>query len=577
MAPLPDVSVIIRDGALQIVSPGTGSLHVKLGPSPIGVVGSIYSVTDNATLQAALGKGGPLSEAIALALAHPTVDAPAGNQVLGVPVNPSTYGTASAVVHTGPGTGTVAVAPKPGAAFLIKFVLGGATGVATVVYSFDGGLTWSPTPVVTAATLMVAGGTFVTMAYGAGTAVAGDIISVPVTGTTVLQSGTGSLLPTVSSACPWDAFSVIINVISGGALGVATFNYSLDGGNVFSPTQLIPGSGVFPVPDAGIVWTFGGTFTTGDAYTHTTTTATYTGSDLTNAWNLLVASPVTWGFAHVVGSPASSAAGATLLATIDGLLATAANGFRYASALMENPSDTDASILAAYAAAASTRVGVGAGFIATISPLNARIQMRNVAWHAAARGSKTAPSTDIGRVKDGSLSQVPGALASGGKVLSRDENATPGLDNPGRFITARSIIGRQGVYLTMGRMMAPTGSDFTTWANRRVMDVAAPAFRNAALAYVNDTVVTKADGTISDGDAKTFEAVVGRGGDSLLLQTNPPAIAAPSIVTASRTTNVLSSQSLPFTVRIQPFGYTRYITEDIGFINPNLVAAGSRT
>jgi hypothetical protein len=569
---LPDVSVTIRDGALGLTQPGTGNVSIKFGPSPFGIVNAIYSITDPTTLQAALGRGGPLAEAVALTLAHPTIDAPAGNQVLAVPVNPSTYGTVGAVTHTGPGTGTVAVTTRPGASFLVKFVLGGATGVATVVYSYDGGVTYSPTPVVTAATLQAGGGSFTTLAYGAGTAVAGDVITVPTSGNPVLTSGTGTLIPTISSASPWDAYAAQINIVTGGALGAATFTYSLDGGNTVSAPQIVPASGAFVVPDTGLVLTFAGTLTAGDGYAFTTTAASYTSGDLTAAWNAAVADPRMWGFAHVIGAPASSAAGATLLATIDGLLATAGNTFRYASAIMETPQDTDAAILAAYAAASSTRVGVGAGFIATVSPLNGRIQSRNVAWHATARGAKVAPSTDIGRVRDGALPQTPSVLASGRPVLSRDENATPALD-AGRFITARSIIGRAGVYLTMGRMMAPAGSDFGPWVNRRVMDIAVPAFRAPALEFVNDTVITNANGTITEVDAKTFDATVGRRGDQVLLQANPPNVAAPSIVTCSRTQNVLSTQSLPFTVRVQPYGYSRYLTMDVGFVNPTLKAA----
>ena len=73
MPPLPDVSVIIRDGALGLTQPGTGNVSIKFGPSPFGIVNAIYSITDMTTLQNALGRGGPLAEAVALTLAHPTI------------------------------------------------------------------------------------------------------------------------------------------------------------------------------------------------------------------------------------------------------------------------------------------------------------------------------------------------------------------------------------------------------------------------------------------------------------------------------------------------------------------------
>src|SRR4051812_33225215 len=109
---LPGVSVTVRDGGLGIVPPGTGTQFAKIGPSPIGVVNSVNSVTDNTSLQKACGNGGLLVEAAALALAVGGQSTTRGAGLLLVPVNPSTYGTASAVTQSGSGP-AVTVAVKP--------------------------------------------------------------------------------------------------------------------------------------------------------------------------------------------------------------------------------------------------------------------------------------------------------------------------------------------------------------------------------------------------------------------------------------------------------------------------------
>jgi hypothetical protein len=187
-----------------------------------------------------------------------------------------------------------------------------------------------------------------------------------------------------------------------------------------------------------------------------------------------------------------------------------------------------------------------------------------------------AASTDVGRVKDGSLSQVPGSLVSGVKVASRDESATPGLD-AGALHDGHQHHRPQRLLHHAGPLHGDvTGSDFSSWVNRRVMDVAAPVGRNALLNFVNDTVFVNADGTINEGSAKQIESTVTRAEELALVQQNPP-LATAVTCTVSRTQNVLSSQTLPATIRVTPLGYTRYITEDIGFANPNLVVAGKTT
>jgi hypothetical protein len=297
----PSVNLTIRDGGLGLALPGTGNIHVKLGASPLGDVNTIIPVTNPTDGQVQLGKASTLMDSTAFALAVGGQGSVRPGGVYAVVVNPTTYGSAGGVTHTGPGTGTMTVAVKPSAQVLIKCIAGGTSTTSTWQTSVDGGQTWSATWTA-AATIILPRATFVTLAFGAGTAVTGDVVTVPTSGNPSLTSGTGTLIPTISSASPVDAYNVIVTITTGGALGVAMFTYSLDGGATTSAVTLVPGGGVFPLPDTGLVVTFAGTLTLGDTYSFTSTGASYSSTDLTNAWNALVGDSRQWFMAHVVGA-----------------------------------------------------------------------------------------------------------------------------------------------------------------------------------------------------------------------------------------------------------------------------------
>src|SRR5512133_89228 len=306
----------------------------------------------------------------------------------------------------------------------------------------------------------------------------GPILCMRVTGSvagacgavTATQTGTATLAITGAS---FDAYNVKVLCVLGGATliaGTATFKYSLDGGLSYSAEMAVPTSGVYAVPNSNLTltWTYvaGVAFVAGDYWTATATAPGYSTSDLATSVTALLADPRTWFMAHVVGPAADLAGARGLFAALATHMATAASGYRYAFALMEAPEGTDSALLAnttGFGDIADTRVAVGAGYLNVISPISGRSYKRNVAWEAAARASKVAPSQDLAAVIDGPL---PGVVA-----LLRDERASEGLD-AGRFTTARTIIGRQGYYLTRGRILAAAGSDYSLIQNRRVMDIA---------------------------------------------------------------------------------------------------------
>jgi hypothetical protein len=322
------------------------------------------------------------------------------------------------------------------------------------------------------------------------------------------------------------------------------------------------------IPDSGLTlgWTYvsGVAFVAADYWTATATAPGYSTTDVANAVTPLLADPRTWFMLHLVGVPADLSGARAVFAALATHMATAATGYRYAFALMEAPSGTDAALLASttgFGDLADSRVAVGAGYLDAISPISGRSYTRNVAWEAAARASKVAPSQDLGAVEDGPLSGVVS--------LARDERATEGLD-AGRFTTARTIVGRQGYYLTRGRILAAAGSDYSLIPNRRVMDIACAVSRDRALRFLNSKIATNADGTIQEKAAKAIEAYVEAGLRGELTQKDD---ATDVSVQVDRTVNILSTGQLKVRGRVRPFGYASDIAFELGFTSPAIAAA----
>ena len=152
---------------------------------------------------------------------------------------------------------------------------------------------------------------------------------------------------------------------------------------------------------------------------------------------------------------------------------------------------------------------------------------------------------------------------------NRDEAATEALD-AGRFLTLRTHLGKAGFYITRGRTGAASTSDFSRIANRRVMDRACQIARAAGVELIGDTVAVNDNGTITEKAAQKIEAGINKQLTEALVDSGH---ASNSNVTVSRTANVLSTSTLPVTVRVTPLGSTDFIEYDIGFTSPSAAAA----
>jgi len=551
---IPEVKITVEDGALGTLPANVAGASVKIGVCSKGVPNSFKGYSDIKTMVADLGQG-PLCEAVAAVLNE------AGGPVYAVPANPSVAGSAGSVTHTGTGAGTVTPSLAPDRVILMKVTTGGTRGVALVSFSVDGAA--YTTPVLTAATLQVPG-TLTVLSLPTGTYVLNEVYTVPINGGAVTQTGSGPL-PTQASS-PLDAYDVLVAVVTAGTVAgspAPAFTYSLDGGNTVSPVIAVPGSGVYTVPGSGVVLTFAGAFVVADTYRFATVAAGFSTSDANAAMDAILAVSTEWGFVHVVGTPANAAAAATLAAAMDVKISGAANLFRYAFAVVECPtSEADSVIAAAFAGVATTRVMVCVGDEGYISALTARTVRRNAAWPVTARLALIPADEDPAWVGRGALKGVTS--------LYRNEAATPLLDEA-RFTTLRTNLGKEGYFITNGRMMAPGGSDYTYVQFRRVMDVACRIVRAAELPFLNSDVrVDRKTGHIDERDAQMFEGSVNA---DLRAGVVAPGYASDASVVMSRTANLLAGASQPVTIRVLSKAYLKQIDTSIGFTNPASLAA----
>ena len=277
-----------------------------------------------------------------------------------------------------------------------------------------------------------------------------------------------------SQASPTDNFNCLFTITTAGALGVAQFTYSLDGGiTTAGPVVTTASTGIFAVPNAGIVVTFSGVAVAGDYFTFATSGFNFVLADLVSAWNVVINDPRTWGLCHIVGqmtpSPGSSptaAQAAINFAAVEAMFVTMnTTQYRYARFFMDCPYDTVTNIVAAclsaFAGSAGTHGCVSpspSGYMT--SCINTRVLPRSASWHAAARASQVPISQDLGRVATGPLKQIPGASPRRSRwglpqsPSSDDEQVSGGLD-AGRFLTLRSIIGQAGFFITNPNIMCP--------------------------------------------------------------------------------------------------------------------------
>jgi hypothetical protein len=379
--------------------------------------------------------------------------------------------------------------------------------------------------------------------------------------------------PAVSLAgTPNDDYQGKIRIRGGGALGVAKFDYNLDGSDQFSEVLTVPSGGTFVIPSTGLTATFAaGTYVLNESYTWASTAPMWNASNLATAFTALVqpaAAAQEWDFVTGSGRHATASAGATQFAAMQTQLATLTSTyFRHKGGMVDVGNDTAANVITSFSSAVGVRVlGAFGGFAApSAKPFQGwSTPTRRTVGAFSYLAARSLISTDLKRFRSG---PIPGC-----KSLTHDgflQDA--GLDGI-KISTLRTYPNKVGFFATQGHLKSQSGSDFRYWPHRRVMDSACNFVYGKQTEFIGDGLTVLPDGTgrIDPGDAEAFELEVNEGLRALLLQPTR-ANGKQGHVTAvrytiDRTNNVLTTGMILSQVAITSLAYVDQLATTYSYV-----------
>ena len=469
------VAMVLNDGGTAVVVP-TNTVQVVIGCASGGTLATNtpYATNSVATMTANSGSG-PLVEAAAISIAK-------GATIVAILAAIANKGTATVPVlsqGTGASLGTVGVSgvtttldSTVGAhdTFYVKILvaLGGTvgTGPISLQISLDAGRNYGPQISLGTANTYVIPNTGITLNFGAGTLVTGNVIQFctqePTPSAAGVQSALTALKASTFASGGWGSIHVVSGVV-GTLLGIGR---TVDGLHAGADVQTVNG------------------------YLNTAAApAFFTGGIYTRAF-----------FDARDASPPAAYGGTG-----------------------ESESAWMASLEADFASESATRVIDGAGWYNTPSAVGAGLGQggsvvgspsyrRPGTWAAAARRVQVPAQRLISRVRDGALDNIvvnPLVDPTDGFIY-HDERSNPGLDSlisgvgSNRFMSFMTRPGKQGFFVSNPNLMSPTGSQYTLLPYGDVIDVFCGLLNQLGTNEINDDVRLTDTFTMNPNDAKTI-------------------------------------------------------------------------
>lgn len=500
MATNGEVNITVLDGGGSVVVPGS-QVQLVIGCCSAGTANQIVATTQVAALTSACGYGSGV-EASALSIA-------AGGVVLFMKATQNAAGTATAVTFTGTGTSviTITLDGTVGAFddFNIQYkcVTGGTRGTTGITFqiSLDAGRTFGPVIALLTGTTYAIPNTGVTLNFGVGTMVAGDIARASTAGPAMSTAGVQAAL------------------------------------NAFAASQYA-NSGVGSIHLVGA-----SSATSGQS-------AGFTGANATSIQGFLDTLVVGFSYNRLI------------LSARDALTPVAWGGAgeteaTWLAAVALDYSAVSAKRICANAGYYNTQSQI------PNSAAGLPKHRRPLAWSLAAREVTVPPQRHAGRVRDGSLPFIVIDPTNDPKdgFIYHDDAATPGL-GAARFTSARQRRGYQGFFIADPKLMSPTGSDFDILPKGLVMDIACSIVHQVGTLQINGDLRTTAAGTLYPPDAASIATEIRKALQDNMIAVS---MIDGATVVVSLTNNVRDTSIVIITVTIQSRGYVLEEDVSIGF------------
>jgi hypothetical protein len=406
----------------------------------------------------------------------------------------------------------------------------------------------------------------------------------------VVASGSNGTITLVSAASPtiipsgtaYASYDLRVEITKTGALGTGKFKYSLDGGDSYSDSILIPLAGTYTVSNTGVTLTFAaGTHTAGSISHYDIQGPMMTAAYLASCINTLSNSNTTYTNILVADDSPSAVSGAALFSAMDGHLTTLANTYyKFTQAVVNVGGET-------YKYNRSHALTPGSNTYTTV--------LSNITASASSTGNMIAAvaekaNTYVGNPTSGYTSpRLPFAFIVGAELHATGRNLskkidlvrrvkTPSYDDfkngtvyvDEKIIAPRTDNGVPGIMVNDAQVKTAPNSTYNIWPKGRIINRAAEVVRAAVRPFLHTHVRTLTDGTgrIDPRDKAFIETAVSKQiRAALLLPTNEQGThgyITDFSFSINGETNVLSTGQLECTTIIVPFAYLREITVDIG-------------
>jgi hypothetical protein len=354
------------------------------------------------------------------------------------------------------------------------------------------------------------------------------------------------------SGSPRNEYDVSVEIVSPGGLNGAAFRVTIDGAAGKAIT--VPDNGRYAIPNTGITLIFsaeGVSFAVGDIFTFSTTAPQAANGEALAAIDQILDAklPIEW---IAVAGISSAPLWAALAAK-----AVYQYLFFVAQSRHLSPGETPDQWVNALAgtergSTASTRLQICAGWIEEADP-NGQTDVRGIIGVYCGKLASLDVHEGPDAVKHGSVSAATAIMPEG-----LNDGHIETLKNKG-YVTARKIIGLNGIYITSGQMANEAGSDYDLVERRRVMDKACREIRATQLPHLNDNV-----GVGADGSPEGLEMFIAHGEAPLkTMITNKQISDGYIIITEGQ--NILSTKTLRTKIRVVPLGKMSYIENEIAY------------